>query len=164
MNPITNRITRADVCVKPDEESGATRCQAFKAAFQNDVRKRTASGDWLDEPGETMTTTETISMTAVTEASAEVRRRREIEFLARDLFNHVQDVVAAVGNLVPAQLAAGDGDLDDCAPLQVLAQELDDTLTLFDLLQEELGLPPGHEPRYRRFLREKRDEGAIATD
>jgi hypothetical protein len=153
MNPITNRITRADVCVEPDKESGATRSQAFKAAFQNDVGKRTVGGGWLDDPGETMTTTQTISMTAVAEASAEVRRRREIEFLARDLFNHVQDVVTAAGNLIPAQLAAGDGELDQCAPLCELAHALDDTLTLFDLLQEELGLPPGLEPRYQRFLR-----------
>src|SRR5262249_12735687 len=40
-----------------------------------------------------------------------VRRRREIEFLARELFLRAQDLMAAVGDLVPAELAAGSGDL-----------------------------------------------------
>jgi hypothetical protein len=35
------------------------------------------------------------------------------------------------------------------------AEELDDAMRCFNLLQEELGLPPGAEPRYGRLL----DEG-----
>ena len=44
----------------------------------------------------------------MTETTA-MRRRREIEFLARELFRQAQDLVTAVGDLVPAELAAGGG-------------------------------------------------------
>ena len=81
-----------------------------------------------------------------------VRRRREIEFLARDLFGQAQGLVAAVGDLVPAELAAAGGEPADGSPLHAVARQLDDALLCFDLLQEELGLPSGAEPRYRRLL------------
>jgi len=85
-----------------------------------------------------------------------VRRRREIEFLARELFVRAQDLMAAVGDLVPAELAAGSGDLTDGAPLRAVAEQLDDALLCFDLLQEELGLPAGAGPRYARLRGEGR--------
>jgi hypothetical protein len=89
-------------------------------------------------------------MTTTTTTAA--RRRREIAFLARELFQQVQGVLSAVGDLVPAELAAGDGDIAGNPPLQAVAERLDDALTCFGLLQEELGLPAGLGPRYRRFL------------
>jgi hypothetical protein len=79
------------------------------------------------------------------------RRRREIVFLARELFQQVQSVLSAVGDLLPAELAAGDGELGGNPPLRAVAERLDDALTCFDLLQEELGLPSGREPRYGRL-------------
>jgi hypothetical protein len=88
-----------------------------------------------------------------------VRRRREIEFLARELFGQVQGLMTAVGDLVPAELAAGDGELADGAPLRAVAEQLDDALKCFDLLQEELGLPADGEPRYGRLLGESGDAG-----
>jgi hypothetical protein len=92
----------------------------------------------------------------MTEAMA-VRRRREIEFLARELFVHAQGLVTAVGDLVPAELASGGGELaphpsGGPTPLRAVAEQIDDTLRCFDLLQEELGLPAGAGPRYGRLL------------
>jgi hypothetical protein len=99
----------------------------------------------------------------MTEAMA-VRRRREIEFLARELFAQAQGLLTAVGDLVPAELAAGAGDLaphpsGGPAPLRAVAERLDDTLRCFDLLQEEIGLPAGAGPRYGRLLDAVRDVG-----
>jgi hypothetical protein len=37
-------------------------------------------------------------------------------------------------------------------PLRPVAAAIDDVLGSFDSLQEALGLPPGGEPRHRRFL------------
>lgn len=91
--------------------------------------------------------TETMTMTTTA-----ARRRREIAFLSRELFQQVQGVLGAVGDLVPAELAAGTGELGGNAPLRAVAERLDDALRSFDLLQEELGLPLGREPRYRRLL------------
>jgi hypothetical protein len=76
-------------------------------------------------------------------------------FLARELFQQVQGVLSAVGDLVPAELAAGDGDLEGHPPLRAVAERLDDALRCFDLLQEELGLSLGREPRYGRLLCDK---------
>jgi hypothetical protein len=89
----------------------------------------------------------------MTEAMA-VRRRREIEFLARDLFAQAQGLMTAIGDLVPAELAGSDGELADGTPLRAVAEQLDDALLCFDLLQEELGLPAGARPRYGRLLGE----------
>jgi hypothetical protein len=89
----------------------------------------------------------------MTETTA-MRRKREIEFLARELFRQAQDLVTAVGDLVPAELAAGDGELADGTPLRAVADRFDEALLCFDLLQEELGLPPGTGPRYGRLLGE----------
>jgi hypothetical protein len=83
------------------------------------------------------------------EAKAATRRRREIEFLSRGFYQQVQSVLNAIGDLVPAELAAGDGELAGGKPLAVVAERLDDALRYFDLLQEELGLPAGRETRYR---------------
>jgi hypothetical protein len=83
-----------------------------------------------------------------------VRRRREIEFLARDLFAQAQGLMTAVGDLVPAELAGSDGELVDGTPLRAVAEQLDGALLCFDLLQEELGLPAGARPRYGRLLGE----------
>ena len=91
----------------------------------------------------------------MTETTA-MRRRREIEFLARELFRQAQDLVTAVGDLIPAELAAGGGELVEGTPLRAVAQQLDDALLCFDLLQQELGLPAGAEPRYGRLLDESR--------
>lgn len=82
-----------------------------------------------------------------------MRRRREIEFLARELFRQSQDLMTAVGDLVPAELAAGDGSLADGTPLRAVADRLDEAILCFDLLQQELGLPASQEPRYGRLLR-----------
>jgi hypothetical protein len=94
----------------------------------------------------------------MTETTA-MRRRREIEFLARELFVRAQDLVTAVGDLVPAELAAGGGELVDGTPLRAVAERLDEALLCFDLLQEELGLPAGAEPRYGRMLGEGQGVG-----
>jgi hypothetical protein len=80
------------------------------------------------------------------------RRRREIEFLARDLYGQAQGLMAAIGDLVPAELSSGGGELADGAPLRAVAEQLDDALLCFDLLQEELGLPAGAGTRYGRLL------------
>jgi hypothetical protein len=80
------------------------------------------------------------------------RRYREIQFLARELFQQAEAVLNAIGDLVPAELAAGAGELGDNPPLKAVAERLDDALVCFGLLQEELGLPAGREPRYRRLL------------
>ena len=80
------------------------------------------------------------------------RRGREVAFLSRELLQQVQGVLSAVGDLVPAELAAGAGELEGNPPLQAVAERLDDALRCFDLLQEELGLPLGREPRYGRLL------------
>jgi hypothetical protein len=90
----------------------------------------------------TMTTTTTMA----------ARRGREIAFLARELFQQVQGVLGAVGDLVPAELASGAGELEGNPALRAVAERLDEALACFDLLQEELGLPLGREPRYRRLL------------
>jgi hypothetical protein len=81
------------------------------------------------------------------------RRCREIEFLAGEFSRQAQGVLKAIGDLVPAELAAGDGELAVGRPLEAVAEQLDDALAYFNLLQEELGLPAGREPRYRRWLR-----------
>ena len=86
------------------------------------------------------------------ETTAAARRRREIEYLARELYRQAQGVLSAVGDLVPAELAVGAGELAVGTPLAAVAEQLDDALRYFNLLQEELGLPAGREPRYRRWL------------
>ena len=80
------------------------------------------------------------------------RRCREIAFLSRELYQQVQGVLSAVGDLVPAELAAGDGGLAGNPSLRSVAERLDDALTCFGLLQEELGLPGDGEPQSRRLL------------
>jgi hypothetical protein len=92
-----------------------------------------------------------------------VRRRREIEFLARDLFAQAQGLMAAVGDLVPAELAAGGGELAERSPLRAVAGQLDDAMACFDLLQEELGLPAGAGPRYGRPIGGGRGTGPAST-
>src|SRR5262245_56053072 len=87
----------------------------------------------------------------MTETTA-MRRRREIEFLARELFRQAQDLVTAVGDLVPAELAGGGGEVAEGSPLRAVADRLDDAMQCFNLLQEELGLPAGAGPRYGRML------------
>ncbi len=100
-----------------------------------------------------MTATMTMPMTTMTTTTATpmaARRRKEIAFLAHDLFGRMQDLAAAVGDLVPSELAAGDGTLTEGHPLAAVADQLDEALLCFDLLQEELGLPAGVAPRYRK--------------
>ena len=80
-----------------------------------------------------------------------MRRRREIEFLARTC-SAVQALMTAIGDLVPAELSAGGGELADGAPLRSVADQLDDAMLCFDLLQEELGLPAGSGSRFGRLL------------
>jgi hypothetical protein len=80
------------------------------------------------------------------------RRRREIEFLARELYGKAQGLLSAVGDLVPAELAAGGGELTDGTPLRAVADQIDEAILCFNLLQEELGLPPGAGPKYARLL------------
>jgi hypothetical protein len=77
--------------------------------------------------------TETMMTTTAT-----VRRRREIEFLAGELFRQVEGLLGAVGDLVPAELAAGDGDLAPGTSLGTVAQQLDDVRMCLDLLRAEL--------------------------
>ena len=67
--------------------------------------------------------------------------------------------MTAVGDLIPAELAAGGGELVEGTPLRAVAQQLDDALLCFDLLQQELGLPTGAEPRYGRLLDESQGIG-----
>lgn len=92
----------------------------------------------------------------MTETTA-MRRRREIEFLARELFRQAQELVTAVGDLVPAELAGGGGELAEGSPLRAVADRLDDAMQCFNLLQEELGLPAGQGPRYGRLLHGAKD-------
>jgi hypothetical protein len=87
-----------------------------------------------------------------TTTTTATRRCREIEFLARELYEQVQGVRSAVGDLVPTELAAGAGELAGNGALRAVAERLDEALTCFGLLREELGLPAGREPRSRRFL------------
>jgi hypothetical protein len=87
----------------------------------------------------------------MTETTA-IRRRREIEFLSRELFTQAQVLMTAVGDLVPAELASGGGELIDGTPLRAVADRLEESLLCFNLLQEELGLPQDVEPRYGRFF------------
>jgi hypothetical protein len=87
----------------------------------------------------------------MTETTA-MRRRREIDFLARELFRQAQDLMTAVGDLVPAELASGGGELAEGTPMRAVADRLDEALLCFDLLQQELGLPAGTAPRYGRLL------------
>ena len=94
----------------------------------------------------------------MTETTA-TRRRREIEFLARELFRQAQDLMTAVGDLVPAELAAGDGTLAEGTPLRAVADRLDESILCFDLLQQELGLPPGSGRHYGRQLGGEEDVG-----
>ncbi len=79
-----------------------------------------------------------------------VRRRKEIAFLARHLFGQMRDLVTAIGELVPAELADGDGVLVEDHPLLAIAEQLDEAMLCFNLIQEELGLPAGMAPRYGR--------------
>jgi hypothetical protein len=90
-----------------------------------------------------------------------VRRRREIEFLARELFVQVQDLMAAVGDLVPAELAGGDGHLAAGTAMRAVADRIDEALLCFDLLQEEMGLRPGAGPMFAR-MRGARGDGPTA--
>ena len=68
-------------------------------------------------------------------------------------------MLTAVGDLVPAELAAGGGELADDSLLRAVAERLDDALLCFDLLQEELGLPSGAGPRYGGLLGGGRNAG-----
>lgn len=96
-----------------------------------------------------MTGTMTMTMTMTTMAA---RRRKEIAFLARDLYGRMQNLVTAVGELVPADLADGDGVLTEGHPLRAIAEQLDEAMLCFNLIQEELGLPAGMAPQYGRLL------------
>lgn len=103
----------------------------------------------------TMTTTQTKTATVKknTPAAAPTmaaRRRKEIAFLARHLFGQMRDLVTAIGELVPAELADGDGVLTEGHPLLAIAEQLDEAMLCFNLIQEELGLPAGMSPRYGR--------------
>lgn len=95
----------------------------------------------------------------MTETTA-MRRRREIEFLARELYRQAQDLLTAVGDLVPAELAGGGGELAEGTPLRAVADRFDEALLCFNLLQQELGLPEGTEPRYGRLFGEGGDDAA----
>ena len=96
----------------------------------------------------------------MTETTA-MRRRREIEFLSRELYRQAEELLTAVGDLVPAELASGGGELAEGTPMRAVADRLDEALLCFDLLQQELGLPPSTAPRYARLLdREGRSEPA----
>ncbi len=77
-----------------------------------------------------------------------MRRRREVEFLARELYRQAQELLTAIGDLVPAELATSDGTLSDGSPLGTVADRLDELMLCFDLVQQELGLPEGIEPRF----------------
>jgi hypothetical protein len=87
----------------------------------------------------------------MTETTA-MRRRREIEFLSRELYRQAEELLTAVGDLVPAELAGGGGELAEGTALRAVADRLDEALLCFDLLQQELGLPEGAAPRYARLL------------
>lgn len=87
------------------------------------------------------------------------RRRREIEFLARELYRQTQDLLTSVGDLVPAELAAGSGALAEGTPLRSVADRFDEALLCFNLLQQELGLPEDAEPRYARLFDGEGDPG-----
>ena len=86
--------------------------------------------------------------TAATTMAA--RRRKEIAFLARHLYGQMRDLTTAIGELVPAELADSDGELVEGHPLLTIADQLDEAMLCFNLLQEELGLPSGMAPRYQK--------------
>jgi hypothetical protein len=44
------------------------------------------------------------------------------------------------------------GNVFDNLRMKCIAESIDNILGVFDVLQERLGLPSGHEPRHRRFL------------
>ena len=67
-----------------------------------------------------------------------IRRRREIEFLSRELIQHARDLMTAVVGLVPNELAASSVDLTEGTPMRCVADRLDETRLCFELLREEL--------------------------
>ena len=71
--------------------------------------------------------------------------------------------MAAVGDLVPAELAGRDGQLAAGTPIRAVADRIDDTLLCFDLLQDELGLRPGAAPKYARMRGPRGDGPARAA-
>lgn len=102
----------------------------------------------------TMTMTKTTAKTTTPTAAPTMaaRRRKEIAFLARHLYGQMRDLTTAIGELVPAELADGDGVLVEGHPLHAIAEQLDEAMLCFNLIQEELGLPAGAGARYRRML------------
>ncbi len=91
-----------------------------------------------------------------------MRRRREVEFLARELYRQAQELLTAIGDLVPAELATGDGTLSDGSPLGTVADRLDELMLCFDLVQQELGLPDGIEPRFATRPATMHEAGAVS--
>lgn len=98
----------------------------------------------------TATARKTSTPATTTTPTMAARRRKEIAFLARHLYGQMRDLTTAIGELVPAELADGDGVLAEGHPLLAIAEQLDEAMLCFNLIQEELGLPAGMAPRYGR--------------
>jgi hypothetical protein len=86
-----------------------------------------------------------------------IKRLRLLPPYREHLSQFLREVLYAGGLARKCQTGLVDvavGELADGIPLRAVADQLDETLLCFNLLQEELGLPAGQEPRYGRLLGE----------
>jgi hypothetical protein len=83
---------------------------------------------------------------------------REIVRLARVLQSSMHEILAAVDDLEPAELAAG---LRDTEPLRRISRRLDENLAQFDRLQELSDRPACRGPRCCRLNRDGRLPGDV---
>lgn len=80
-------------------------------------------------------------------AAPALRRRREIEFLSRELIQQARDLLTTVAGMAPADLAALDDSLAEGTPMRLIADRLDSTRLCFELLREEIGTGKAHRSR-----------------
>ena len=83
---------------------------------------------------------------------------REVVRLARVLRSAMHEILAAVVDLEPAELAVG---LRDIEPLRRICRRLDEDLAVFDRLQEPSSRPACRGPRRCRLARDERLPGDV---
>jgi hypothetical protein len=83
---------------------------------------------------------------------------RKIVRLARVLQSAMHEILAAVGDLEPAELAVG---LRETEPLRRISRRLDDYLAEFDRLQELSDRPACRGPRCCQLIRDGRLPGHV---
>jgi hypothetical protein len=83
---------------------------------------------------------------------------REIVRLARVLRSAMHEILAAVVDLGPAELAVG---LRDTEPLRRICRRLDEDLAEYDRLQELFNRPACRGPRCCRLIRDGRLPGHV---